>query len=142
MRDNKNNNNKSEEGQNAETKVVVQKINNPGNSPYDIAYKYFSMISLLNDLGLVKRDLQLLAYSCSENKDISDIREEFAEKFKSSIATVGNIITKLYKRGIVVKEGERKGAIRVVPVLNLNFEVDLVLNINILLDKKEENNGD
>jgi hypothetical protein len=115
-------------------KVVIQKLNSGVDNEFTMAYKYFTILSALNDLDLVKRDVQLLAYAASEKKPISDIKEQFVKKFGTSLATVGNIISKLYKRKILVKD---KRIVTITPVLLINFNNNLVLNITLKHD-----NGD
>lgn len=102
---------------------------------YDMAYKYYSILSIMNELSLVKRDVQLLAYSVSEKKAVSEVKEEFIEKFGTSMATVGNIISKLYKKGILVKD---KKVVSIVEVLNMKFENNFVLGMQLI----HKDNGD
>jgi DNA-binding MarR family transcriptional regulator len=109
-------------------KIIVQNLKSEIHSDFEMAYKYFVIMSELNDLGLVKRDIQLLAYAASEKKPISDIKEEFVEKFGTSIATVGNIISKLYKKRVLVKN---KRLVEIIPVLLLEFERDIFLKIHL-----------
>ena len=93
-----------------------------------LAFKYFSILSVLNDMNMVKRDIQLLAYAVSENKDVSEIKEEFIEKFSTSKATVGNIISKLYKLNVLKKN---KRVVSVNPLLLLDFSTDMLLATTI-----------
>lgn len=109
-------------------KTIVQKLSSNIHNDFEMAYKYYMILSELNDLDLVKRDLQLLAYAASEKKPISDIKEEFVEKFGTSIATVGNIISKLYRKRMLVKN---KRLVTILPVLQLDFKRDLMLNISL-----------
>lgn len=113
--------------------MIVQKINSKVEDAYERAYKYFSILSTLNNLDLVKRDLQLIAYAISQNKDVSEVKEEFVEKFGTSMATIGNIISKLYKRNILKKD---RRVVSINPALLFNFEEDLALGITLV------NNGD
>lgn len=106
--------------------MYIQKIKKQIEGDYDLAYKYFSVLSTLNNLDLVKRDLQLIAYAASENKDVSEIKAEFVEKFSSSMATVGNIISKLYKLNVLEKH---KRVVKINPALLLDFSKDLALAI-------------
>lgn len=110
-------------------KTIVQKLSSPVKDDFEMAYKYFVIMSELNNLDLVKRDLQLLAYAASEKKPISDIKEEFVEKFGTSIATVGNIISKLYKKRVLVKN---KRLVEIIPVLDLEFQKNIMLNITLI----------
>jgi hypothetical protein len=104
--------------------MIVQKINTKIDGSFDLAYRYFFILSTVNSLELVKRDVQLLAYAISENKDVSDIKAEFVEKFGTSMATVGNIISKLYKLNILEKH---KRVVKINPVFLFDFNKDLAL---------------
>lgn len=106
--------------------MILQKIKKQVESEYQLAYKYFSILSIVNDMELVNRDIQLIAYSISEGKPISELRHEFVKKFGSSMATVGNIISKLYKLSILIKD---KRNININPVLLFDFNQDLGLGI-------------
>mgnify|MGYP003656339613 CR=1 FL=1 len=109
--------------------MIVQKINIGVEGTFDMAFKYFAALSVLNGMNLVKRDLQLIAYSIAENKPVSEVKVEFIEKFGSSMATVGNIISKLYKLNILKKN---KRVVSIHPVfLPIAFEEDILLAIKL-----------
>jgi hypothetical protein len=117
--------------------VLVQQINKIPNNTFDLAYKYFSILSVLNELGLVKRDLQLLAYACSQEQNISDVKKVFIKEYNTSLATVGNIISKLYKLKVLRKE---KKEVIINPAIVLDFNEDIMLVIKYIHNK--ENNED
>lgn len=106
--------------------MVVQKIQNSVGGPFDLAYKYFSIISALNNLNLVKRDLQLLAYSLERNLPINEIKDDFVEGFNTSLPTVGNIISKLYKLNVLQKD---KRIVFINPVFLKDFNEDMLIAI-------------
>lgn len=106
--------------------MTIQKINTKVKGRYELAYKYFFMISTINDLELVKRDVQLLAYSIAENKPVSDVKKDFVKNYNSSMATVGNIISKLYKLNVLKKD---KRTITINPAFLFDFSNDLGLGI-------------
>lgn len=117
--------------------MIVQKINSKvGGGSFELAYKYFSILSTLNNMNLVKRDMQLIAYSISKDKPINEIKKEFVVEYKSSMATVGNIISKLYSRKVLVKN---RREVTVNPALLIDFNQDLGLAINF---KHISSNGD
>lgn len=115
--------------------MLVQKINIKVEDSFNMAYKYFSVLSILNNIPLVKRDIQLLSYAISEEKTISDIKGEFIDKFGTSYATVGNIISKLYKLKILEKENKE---VRVNPHILIDFNKNLLLVVSL----KHEEDGD
>lgn len=106
--------------------MIVQKIENKIVDKYELAYKYFNIIAVLNNINLVKRDVQLLSYAAAQDKPINEVRREFVKKFDTSKATVGNIISKLYKLHILQKN---KKEITINPVLLINFDKDLTMNL-------------
>ena len=107
--------------------MIVQKINTNISSSEELAFKYFSILSTINNMEMVKRDVQLISYAISQNKDVSEIKVEFVEKFGSSMATVGNIISKLYKLNVLKKN---KRIVSINPKLLFDFESDLALGIS------------
>lgn len=115
---------------------IVQTLSSKVGDSYTLAYKYYHIISILNDLDLVKRDLQLLAFSASEKRSVSDVKEEFIEKFKTSEATIGNIISKLYNKGMLEKKANKY--VGIVPVLYSDFDKNILLNVKVLREEKEK----
>lgn len=114
--------------------MIVQKLNSKVDGPFELACKYFNVLSILNDLHLVKRDVQLLAYSIEKEATVSEVKKEFVKEFKTSMATVGNIISKLYALKILVKD---KRVVTINPVLLFDFKEDLGMVITF-----KNNNGD
>ena len=106
--------------------MLIQKIKHTPEDSFDLAYKYFSILSTINEMGLVKRDLQLLAYAVSQEKDVSDVKQEFVKIYNTSMPTVGNIISKLYKLNVLKKE---KRVVKINPAIILDFKEDLLLGI-------------
>lgn len=106
--------------------MIVQKINTKVADSEELAFKYFSILSTINDMHLVKRDVQLIAYAISQNKPVSAVKLEFVEKFGTSMATVGNIISKLYKLNVLKK---RRRVVSINPKLLFDFESSLALQI-------------
>lgn len=116
--------------------IVVQKLSKEVEDRYSLAYKYYGILSIINDMNLVKRDIQLLSYSILMDAPVSEIKEKFVEEFNSSMPTVGNIISKLYKLHVLQKN---KRVITINPVLLINFESNLIMN---LIFKHKEPHGD
>jgi predicted transcriptional regulator len=106
--------------------MILQKVKTQVEGSYELAYKYFSIMSIINGWELVKRDVQLISFAISENKDVSEVRDEFVNKFNSSKATVGNIISKLYKRNILKKQ---RRVVKINPALLFDFNDSLGLGI-------------
>jgi hypothetical protein len=114
-----------------ETKVViVQKLKKSVEDSYALAEKYYSLLSTLNDLKLTHREIQLIAFTAIKgNISYANIREEFCSKYKTTSPTINNIISKLKRIGVLVKDGTK---VKVNPRIILNFDKDLVLDIKIV----------
>lgn len=112
--------------------TIIQKLKKSEEDVYASAQRYYSVLSAVNDLRLTERELQLLAFTVVKgNISYKYIREEFCEKYKSSAPTINNIISKLKRMGVLVKDGSK---IKVNPVITLNFENDVVLEIKLVVN--------
>jgi hypothetical protein len=111
-------------------KTIVQKLKASSIDVYASAEKYYSLLSTLNGLKLTEREIQLVAFTAIKgNISYANIREEFCVKYKSSAPTINNIISKLKKLGVLVKDGTK---VKVNSVIVLNFENDIVLQISLI----------
>jgi hypothetical protein len=114
-------------------KIIVQKFLRKVEDDYAMAEKYYSMLSTINDLKLTQREVQLVAFTAIRgNISYSNIREDFCNKYNSTSPTINNIISKLKRIGVFVKDGTK---IKVNPVILLPFDQ------NITLELKMEHNG-
>jgi hypothetical protein len=83
----------------------------------------------VNNLNLTEREIQLVAFTAIKgNISYANNRQEFCAKYNSSEATIYNIISKLKKIGVLVKDGNK---VKVNPVISLDFESNLVLEIKL-----------
>jgi hypothetical protein len=113
-------------------KIISQKLKRQLSDNYLLAQKYYRILSDVNDLNLTEREIQLVAFTAIKgNISYANNREEFCEKHSSSEATIYNIISKLKRIGVLVKEGSKT---KVNPVIALNFDNDLALEIKLLHD--------
>lgn len=109
--------------------IIVQKLKTQLTDSYSVAEKYYSLLSAVNNLGLTSREVQLIAFTAIKgNISYANIRAEFCEKYKSSSPTINNMISKLKRIGVFVKDGTK---VKVNPVIVLNFEKDITLQINV-----------
>lgn len=111
--------------------VIIQKLRLQHEDVYRQAEKYYAILSAINSLHLTERELQLIAFTAIHgNMSYAYIREEFCKKYKTSNPTINNIISKLKKSKILVKES---GKIKVNPKIVLNFdrEIRLVITLNL-----------
>ncbi len=113
--------------------MIVQKLKKEGKDVYEVAESYYSLISSLNHLRLTQREVQLVSYAAIRgNISYTQIKEEFCVKHNTSVQTISNIISRLKKLQVFVKE---KGKIKVHPAIALKFDDNIVLHI--VLKKKE-----
>lgn len=115
-----------------EKKIIVQKLKKKEKSPLDIAMRYYSILSAVNDFNLTPREIQLVAFTAIKgNISYSTNKEEFCRLYNSSPPTINNIVSELKKLGIFVKEA---GKIKVNPKILLNFENDIILETKISIN--------
>jgi DNA-binding MarR family transcriptional regulator len=109
--------------------IIVQKLRTQLTDSFGVAEKYYSLLSAVNNLGLTPREIQLIAFTAIKgNISYANIRAEFCEKYKSSPPTINNMISKLKKIGVFVKDGTK---VKVNPIIVLNFDKDITLQINV-----------
>ena len=114
--------------------VVVQRLQKSLDDEYVLAEKYYSILSALNNLNLTKREIELVAYTAVRGTiSYANTRNEFCKKYETTTATINNIVSKLKKVGIFVKEA---GKIRVNPVIVVDFRKDLSLVVKLTHDGK------
>jgi len=112
-----------------EAKPIVQRLKTSVEDVIPMAEKYYRILSAVNDLKLTKREIQLIAFAAIKgNISYANIRKEFCEKYESTSPAINNIISKLKKMGIFVKDGTK---VKVNPIILLNFEKNIVLQITL-----------
>lgn len=110
--------------------VVLQKLKKVENGDVMLlAERYYTLLSAVNDLKLTQREIQLLGFTAVKgNISYGSIREEFCKKHGTSNASINNIISRLKRMGVLVKDGSK---VKVNPRILLNFENDVVLEIRL-----------
>lgn len=109
--------------------VILQKLKLSSEDKYRQAEKYYSILSAINNLHLTERELQLIAFTAIHgNMSYAYIREEFCAKYSTTNPTINNIISKLKKMKVLVKES---GKIKVNPMIILDFEKEIKLAITL-----------
>ena len=112
------------------TKIIVQRLKNVVNDDMSLAIKYYSILSAINNLNLTQREIQLVAFTAIKgNITYANVREEFCKTYNSTSPTINNIISKLKKIGIFIKEN---GKVKVNPVITIDFKKDLMLDIKLV----------
>jgi len=109
---------------------IVQRLKNSAKDSVLVAEKYYRIISSVNDLKLTNREIQLIAFAATKgNISYANIRKEFCESYKSTPAAINNIVSKLKKMGVFVKDGTK---VKVNPIILLNFDKDIILQISLI----------
>jgi DNA-binding MarR family transcriptional regulator len=112
--------------------VVVQKIKK-SYSQMDLAIAYYSMISVLNKLNLTQRELQLLAFTAIRGSITNPAaREDFCQMYSTSQPTINNIISRLRKLKLFVKEQNK---IKVNTAIALDFTSPIILQLTLNIEK-------
>jgi hypothetical protein len=111
-------------------KIVVQRLKKDVNTDMELAMKYYSILSVINSLNLTEREIQLISFTAIKgNITYANVREEFCKTYNTTSPTINNIISKLKKIGIFVKEN---GKVKVNPVIVIDFKKDLMLDIKLV----------
>lgn len=112
-----------------ERKILGKVIKLKERDSLTIAQRYFSLISAISDIKLTEREIQLIAFlSIRGNISYSSNREEFCTLYNSSSQTINNIIYRLKKVGVLIKENNK---VKINPKLVLDFNNNLVIQISI-----------
>ena len=110
-------------------KGILQRLKKDEKDIYSVAERYYNILSAINDLHLTKREIQLMAFAAVKgNISYANIREEFCERYGSSGATINNLISKLKRTGLLVKNGTKA---KVNPLILLDFAKPLTLEIKL-----------
>lgn len=108
-------------------KTTLQKLKKPIAETIVLAERYYSILSVINNLKLTQREIQLLAFTAIRgNMSYANVREDFCRNHNTTSPTINNIISKLKKMGLLIKD---QGKIKVNPKILLDFEDNLVLEI-------------
>ena len=111
-------------------KIVVQRLKKDVNTDMELAIKYYSILSVINSLNLTEREIQLISFTAIKgNITYANVREEFCKTYNSTSPTINNIISKLKKMSIFIKEN---GKVKVNPIITIDFKKDLMLDIKLV----------
>jgi hypothetical protein len=117
---------------------IVQQVEKSLEDKYTLAQKYYAILSAINNLQLTKREIELVAFTAVKGSiSYANNRTEFCEKYNTTTATINNIVSKLKKVSVFVKE---KGKIHVNPYIVVDFEKNL--NLVIRLKHEEDKEAD
>ena len=111
-------------------KTILQRLKRQETDVFLLGEKYYSILSAVNNLKLTQREIQLIAFTAIKgNISYANLREEFCKKHDTTSPTINNIISKLRKMGILIKDGSK---IKVNPVILLDFNKDITLEIKLV----------
>ena len=117
--------------------MIVQKLKRDVSTDMELAEKYYSILSAINNLHLTEREIQLIAFTAIKgNITFANVREEFCKTYKSTSPTINNIVSKLKKIGIFIKES---GKVKVNPIISIDFKKDLTLDIKLVHEEATVN---
>lgn len=110
--------------------VILQKLRKTEGDNTLLAERYYTLLSAVNDLKLTQREIQLLAFGAVRgNISYANIRKDFCERYGTTNASINNIISRLKKLGVLVKDGTK---VKVNPQIVLNFDNDITLEIRLV----------
>lgn len=110
--------------------MTVQKIVSRPLSAFDRAVKYYSIMAVVNNIPLTKKEIQLLAFIATRGTISAEgAKETFSGEFDSSVFSVNNMIYRLRRKGVLIKNDE--GQMVVNPRIVMDFSRALVLNITM-----------
>lgn len=108
---------------------TVQRLKKSVVSSIELAEKYYRILSAVNDLKLTNREIQLIAFAATKgNISYANIRKDFCQMYGSTPAAINNIVSKLKKMGVLIKDGTK---VKVNPIILLNFDKDIILQISL-----------
>ena len=114
--------------------MIVQRLKRSVKDDAQIAQRYYSLLSALNDLLLTPREIELMGFIAVYGSISSpENRKSFCEKYSTTSATVNNMVSRLKKRGLLTK---KDGRIVVNPIISLDFSKDVTLEIKLLHERK------
>jgi hypothetical protein len=112
-----------------ERKIIIQRLRKDVDNQFTLAEKYYSILSAINNLNLTQREIQLVAFTAIKgNITYANVREEFCNKYSTTSPTINNIISKLKKMGIFIKES---GKVKINPIIVVDFTKNLTLEIKL-----------
>ena len=120
--------------------IVIQKLKKEVDTDLQLAEKYYNILSAINNLNLTEREIQLIAFTAIKgNITYANVREEFCKTYNSTSPSINNIISKLKKIGIFIKEN---GKVKVNPIIVIDFTKDLTLDIKLVHGEAKHNDSE
>ena len=113
-----------------ESNIILQRLKKDVSTDITLAEKYYSILSAINNLHLTEREIQLISFTAIKgNITYANVREEFCRTYNSTSPSINNIISKLKKVGIFIKDN---GKVKINPIIVIDFTKDLTLDIKLV----------
>jgi len=117
--------------------IIVQKLKKDVSTDMQLAEKYYSILSVINNLHLTEREIQLISFTAIKgNITYANVREEFCKTYNSTSPTINNIVSKLKRLGIFIKEN---GKVKINPIIIIDFKKNLTLAIQLVHEEATVN---
>ena len=117
--------------------MIVQRLKKIVYTDIELAIKYYSILSAINNLHLTEREIQLISFTAIKgNITYANVREEFCKTYNSTSPSINNIISKLKRIGIFIKEN---GKVKVNPIISIDFKKDITLEIKLVHEETINN---
>ena len=117
--------------------MIVQSLKKVVDTDIQLAEKYYSVLFTINNIHLTEREIQLIAFTAVKgNITYANVREEFCKTYNSTSPTINNIISKLKRLDIFIKEN---GKVKINPKICIDFKKDLMLNIKLVHEEASIN---
>lgn len=113
--------------------IYVQKLKKTYYTKLNRAYTYYNIINSLNNLKLTTKQIELLGFTAIRGTISSPTaKSEFIRVYGSSIDSINNMISKLYKKKLLIKVDSK---IKVNPLISPDFaNSNIILNIALELN--------
>lgn len=112
--------------------MIVQKLRKEFEDQVSLAQKYYIIISGLNNIPLTSRDVDVLSFTAVNGCIDRSVKKKFCKEYNTSPATINNVISKLKKLGMIVKNNKLT---IVNPLICLDFSKDVGLDIRLIHGK-------
>lgn len=127
-----------------ENRIVVQKWKKDIPDDVNLAIYYYSLLFSFNKLNVTEREIQMVAFAAVKgNISYAEIREEFCKIYSSSNPTINNMVSKLKKMKVLIKDN---GKIKVNPSICPKFGTadSIILQITLTNEefRKQANSND
>lgn len=111
--------------------MLGEKINKNLESPFEVAKSYYKILFELNGHFLSNLELDLISFTAVRGFITTvKAKKDFVKEYNTSQATVNNLVSKLRRKGILVKE---QGKTKVNPAIVKDFSDGVMLVIKLQL---------